>query len=129
MKLTDINEYFRNLQEKVKNYEPMRKARCANEIKEVIRKYEKTKLIPDFQRTVIVKGQEITLSVVVLVEEYGMSVLDALFLIDTFMQNKEISEEQLNMLMGLRTGKENLKFDIDYLEAHVDPEVKKLAEK
>lgn len=128
MQLDKMKEYFLSLKNKVKNYEFMRKARCTNEIKEEIRKYEKTGLLPDYRRTYVIKGESLTLSVALLVEDYGLTVLDALFLMDSLLRGDEASEEKLYLLLGLKSGYSPLKVDKEYLEAHVDPEIKQMAE-
>lgn len=128
MRLDKMKEYFLSLPEKVKNYKLTRKARCTNEIKEVIRKYEKTGILPDYWHTFVIKGEALTLSVALLVEDYGLTVMDALFLMDSLLQGDEASEEKLYLLLGLKSGYSPLKVDKEYLEAHVDPAVKQMAD-
>lgn len=129
MKYKDIVNLFPNLSKLMKNKMVLRFARCTPEIKAEIRHYLETEEFPVYQKTVFIEGNDITLSVRSLVNHYNMTVLDAYLFIDDFLQPDASKQELLNSLISLRVGEAHPQFDVAYLQANVDPEVRMYAER
>ena len=128
MKYKDIANLFPNLSKLMKNRMVLRFFHCTPEIKNEIKNYLETEEFPTYKTIISVEGNEITLSVYSLVNNYHMTVLDAYLFIDDFLQPNAKKQELLNSLIAIRVGEARPKVDVDYLHENVDPEVKKYAE-
>jgi len=128
MKYRDIVNLFPHLPKLMRHRMLLRFFRCTPEIKAEIRRYLDTEEFPSYRVVISVEDKDITLSVRSLVNNYRMTVLDAYLFIDNFLQPHAPKQELLNSLIAIRVGEGRPKFDVEYLRANVDPEVKRYAE-